>query len=139
MVVRKTLSYVSPDAFGSGEIGRQTAVEDEYFKQNPEPSVRMILSHFVQHVPEYKRAAVEMCVMSQITYEAAAETISAMRGLPTDKKTVWRWAKAGLEDIKRMLINSPWVNAATNGKIPVEFLDPSIPIDLPWEDDDGEL
>ena len=139
MVARKTLSLVSPDAFGSGEIGRQTASEDQYFKQEPEPSVRMILSYFVQHVPEYKRSAVEMCVMSQITYEAAAEVISVMRGTPTDKKTVWRWAKAGLEDIKGMLIRSPWVNAATNGKIPVEFLDPSIPIDLPWEDDDGEL
>ena len=139
MVKRKTISFVSPDAFGSGEIGRQTATHDEYFKQNPEPSVRMILSHFIEYVPEYKRSAVEMCVMSQITYEAAAETISLMRGTKTDKKTVWRWAKAGLEDIKAMLLRSPWVNAATNGKIPVEFLDPEIPIDLPWEDDDGQL
>lgn len=136
-MVRPTTSYVSPDAFGSGEIGRQTAVEDEYFKQNPEPSVRMILSHFVQQVPEYKRSAVEMCVMSQITYEAAAQTISVMRGVQTDKKTVWRWAQSGLEDIKAMLIRSPWVNAATAGKIPVEFLDPEIPINLPWEEDDG--
>ena len=135
--MRPTTSYVSPDAFGSGEIGRQTAVEDEYFKQNPEPSIRMILSHFVQQVPEYKRSAVEMCVMSQITYEAAAETISIMRGVKTDKKTVWRWAQAGLEDIKAMLIRSPWVNAATAGKIPVEFLDPEIPINLPWEENDG--
>jgi hypothetical protein len=137
MVVRRSTSLVSPEAFGSGEIGRQTAVTDEYFKQNPEPSVRMILSHFIQYVPEYKKSAVEMCVMSQMTYEAAAETVSIMRGVHTDKKTVWRWAKAGLEDIKKMLINSPWVNAATNGKIPVELLDPAIPIDLPWEEDDG--
>ena len=135
-MVRPTTSYVSPDAFGSGEIGRQTAVEDEYFKQNPEPSVRMILSHFIEQVPEYKKSAVEMCVMSQITYEAAAETISTLRGVRTDKKTVWRWAQAGLEDIKAMLIRSPWVNAATAGKIPVEFLDPEIPISLPWEEDD---
>jgi hypothetical protein len=136
-VNRRTVAYVSPDAFSSGEIGRQTAIEDEYFKENPEPSVRMILAHFIQYVDEYKRVAVEMCVMSRITYEAAAETISVMRGVPTDKKTVWRWAKAGLEDIKAMLIRSPWVNAATNGKIPVEFLDPEIPIDLPWEENDG--
>lgn len=134
---RKTVSYISPDAFGSGEIGRQTAVQDEYFKKNPEPSVRMILSYFVKHVEEYKRTAVEMCVMSRITYEAAAQTISVLRGVPTDKKTVWRWAQAGLEDIKGMLIRSPWVNAATNGKIPVEFLDPEIPINLPWEEQDG--
>ena len=137
MVIRRTVSTVSPDAFGSGEIGRQTAVDDEYFEQNPEPSVRMILDHFIKYVPEYKKSAVEMCVMSMITYEAAAEQISIARGVNTDKKTVWRWAKAGLEDIKAMLIRSPWVNAATNGKIPVEFLDPSIPIDLPWEEDDG--
>ena len=137
MVVRRTVSLVSPDAFGSGEIGRQTSVTDEYFKQNPEPSVRMILSHFVNNVPEYKKSAVEMCIMSQMTYEAAASIITTQRGVDTDKKTVWRWAKAGLEDIKGMLIRSPWVNAATSGKIPVEFLDPSIPINLPWEEDDG--
>ena len=138
-MIRRTVSYVSPEAFGSGEIGRQTAVEDEYFKKNPEPSVRMILFHFVEHVPEFKKSAVEMCVMSQLTYEEASQKISALRGISTDKKTVWRWAKAGLEDIKVMLIRSPWVNAATNGKIPVEFLDPSISIELPWEDDDGSL
>lgn len=137
MVKRTTVSYVSPDAFGSGEIGRQTANEDEYFKQNPEPTVRMILEHFIKHVPEYKKSAVEMCVMSQITYEAASQVISTKRGVPTDKKTVWRWARAGLEDIKGMLLRSPWVGAATNGKIPVEFLDPMIPINLPWEEDDG--
>ena len=137
MVIRRTVSSVSPDAFGSGEIGRQTAVEDEYFAQNPEPTIRMILSHFIHHVPEYKKSAVEMCVMSMMTYEEASQIISTLRGKPTDKKTVWRWAKAGLEDIKAALIKSPWVNAATNGKIPVEFLDPTIPIDLPWEEDDG--
>lgn len=137
MVTRKTVSFVSPDAFGSGEIGRQTASEDDYFTNNPEPTVRMILSHFIHHVPEYKKSAVEMCVMSMMTYEEASQVISGLRGVPTDKKTVWRWAKAGLEDIKAALIKSPWVNAATAGKIPVEFLDPTIPIDLPWEEDDG--
>lgn len=78
-----------------------------------------------------------MCVMAGLTYEEAARKISAHRGIETDKKTVWRWAKQGVEEIKDWLIASPWVGALTNGKIPVEYLDAAKSIDLPWEEEDG--
>lgn len=78
-----------------------------------------------------------MCVMAGLTYEEAARTISVYRGIQTDKKTVWRWARQGVEEIKDWLVASPWVGALTNGKIPVEYLDKSLSISLPWEEDDG--
>jgi DNA-directed RNA polymerase specialized sigma24 family protein len=137
--MRRTTSYINPEYFDSGEIGRQTADEDKYFASDSEPSVRIVLDNFVKFLPEYRKTAVEMCVMAGLTYEEAADEISLRRGIKTDKKTVWRWARAGLEDLKLWLSNSPWVSAATNGKIPVERLDELIPISLPWEDEDGEL
>jgi len=138
MVIRRTVSSVSPDAFGSGEIGRQTADEDEYFNNNVEDVVRMVLDNFIKQLPPIQRAAVEMCIMSKMTYEDAAKEITLMRGVTTDKKTVWRWTKSALEELKQWLIDSPWVAAVTQGKIPVDLLDTAIPVGLPpWEEEDG--
>lgn len=135
--MRRSTSYVDPQFFDSGKIGRHTADSDEYFAKDHESSERIVLDSFVQLLPEYRKSAVEMCIMAGYTYEEAAEEISVRRGVSTDKKTVWRWARAGLEDLRTWLIDSPWVGAATAGKIPVEILNAAMPIDLPWEDDDG--
>lgn len=134
---RPSNAIIPPDYFDSGEIGKQTASDDDYFSSDYEESVRMVLDNFVQSLPEWKRTSVLMCVMSNITYEQAAKEISAMRGVKTDKKTVWRWAKAGLEDLKEWLSKSFWVSHITNGKIPIEILESSKPINLPWEKKDG--
>jgi len=123
----------------SGDIGRQASTKDEYFAKDIEPSTRIVLSNFVALLPEYRKSAVEMCIMGGISYEEAATEISKLRGVATDKKTVWRWARLGVEDIKQWLLSSPWVGALTNGKIPVEYLDANKPISLPWEDNDGGL
>jgi hypothetical protein len=138
-MVKKTTVYVDPAFFDSGEIGAKTGTYDSHFLNDTEDSVRMVLDSFVSQLEEYKKSAVEMCVMSKMTYEEAAEHISVARGIETDKKTVWRWARAGLEDLRSWLMDSPWVSPLTNGKIPVESLDKMIDILLPWEDDDGEL
>jgi len=95
------------------------------------------MDDFVTLLPEYKKSAVEMCVMANMTYEQAAQKISEHRGINTDKKTVWRWARQGVEEVKTWLMASPWVGALTNGKIPVEYLDKTSSINLPWEEDDG--
>ncbi len=123
---------VPPEFFDSGQIGAQTASYDEEDKEGDDV-VRIIIDDFIQFVPEWKRSAVQMTVMSKLTYEEAAEKISVMRGVPTDKKTVWRWAQEGLQIVKDYLIASPWVGAMTNGKIPVEYLDDSKEIYLPWK------
>lgn len=123
---------VPPEFFDSGQIGAQTASYDEEDNEGDDV-VRIIIDDFIQFVPEWKRSAVQMTVMSKLTYEEAAEKISVMRGVPTDKKTVWRWAQEGLQIVKDYLIASPWVGAMTNGKIPVEYLDDSKEIYLPWK------
>lgn len=125
---------VPSEYFDSGDIGRQTAHSDKHFyKYHLENSTRMVLDTFVNLLPEWKRSAVQMCVMSRMTYEEAAKEISKLRGKPTDKKTVWRWARSGLEDLKKWLIKSPWVGDMTNKKIPVESIQKKKPINLPWE------
>jgi len=129
---------IPPEYFESGEIGRQTAVGDDYFSsKESESSTRMVLDTFVNLLPEWKRSAVQMCIMSNMTYEQAAEEISVLRGKTTDKKTVWRWAKAGVDDLKLWLIKSPWVAHVTNRKIPVESLDRKTKTSLPWEQNNG--
>lgn len=128
------MSFVPPEYFDSGEIGRQTASEDKEVRGNDDVT-RVIIDDFLQFVPEWKRSAVQMTVMSKWTYEQAAEKISELRGVPTDKKTVWRWAQQGLEIVKKYLISSPWVGAITDGKIPVEYLDERQEVYLPWSDD----
>jgi DNA-directed RNA polymerase specialized sigma24 family protein len=137
-MVRRTTVFVDPALFESGAVGQATGETDSYFSSSPEDVVRMVMDNFIKQLPPLKRAAVEMCVMSQMTYEEAAEHLSLMRGVKTDKKTVWRWAQAGLEDIKRWLIDSPWVAAITEGRIPVDMLDASISVGLPpWEESNG--
>jgi DNA-directed RNA polymerase specialized sigma24 family protein len=130
-------AVIPPDYFDSGEIGRQTASGDSYFSSDYEESTRMVLDNFVKHLPEWKRSAVQMCVMSNMTYEEAAKEISALRGKRTDKKTVWRWAKSGVQDLKTWLSKSFWVSHITQGKIPVAALEETKPINLPWEKADG--
>lgn len=137
MIRRPPDAIIPPDYFDSGDIGRQTSSDDDYFGKDIEDSTRMVLDNFVQHLPEWKRSAVQMCIMSRMTYEQAAQEISVLRGKKTDKKTVWRWAQEGVEELKTWLTKSFWVSHITNGKIPVESLEESRPINLPWEQEDG--
>ena len=134
-MVKKTTVFVDPTFFDSGDLGLLTGDTDEHFTNDIESSIRIVLDAFVSNLPEYHKSAVEMCVMSNITYEAAAETISILRGVQTDKKTVWRWARAGVEQVKEWLMQSPWVGPVTDGKIPVEYLDRIKEVSLPWEED----
>lgn len=132
--MRRGLSFVPPEYFDSGNIGRQTASDEPEARENDDV-VRVIIDDFLQFVPEWKRSAVQMTIMSKWTYEEAARKISELRGVPTDKKTVWRWAQQGLEIVKKYLMASPWVGAITDNKIPVEYLDEQKEIYLPWRED----
>jgi hypothetical protein len=125
---------VPPEFFDSGQIGAQSASYDEPDKEGDDV-VRIIIDDFLQFVPEWKRSSVQMTLMSKMTYEEAAQKITELRGVRTDKKTVWRWAQEGVEIIKEYLMASPWVGAMTKGKIPVEYLDESKEIYLPWRED----
>ena len=113
---RPTTAIVSPDVFGSGAIGEQTATVDEYFTDLDESTLRIVVDHFVSKLPEPQKSAVEMCIMHKITYEEAAEKISIDRGIRTDKKTVWRWAQQGVETLGKMFDAAKWTAAIS--KVP---------------------
>ena len=136
-MVKQSLASLDPSLFESGLIGFKTADYDEHFSNNIEATIRMVLDVFVSLLPDNQRNAVQMCIMANLTYEEAAERISLQRGKRTDKKTVWRWAKAGAEQLRLWLSESPWVAPLTDNKIPVDRLRNSLPLDLPWEESDG--
>lgn len=131
-MVKPSTSFVSPEYFESGNIARQTAVTDTYFLSEIEPAVRTVVDEFLQNVPEWRRSAVQMCIMANLTYAEAAERISVMRGKRTHKKTVWRWAQQGLNELRELFEVAPWVGTMTDGKIPVNQEEPTGPVHLPW-------
>jgi DNA-directed RNA polymerase specialized sigma24 family protein len=133
-MVRPSTSFVDPEYFASGNIAKQTATEDTYFLKEIEPAVRTVVDEFLQLVPEWKRSAVQMCIMANMTYADAAEKISLMRGKRTHKKTVWRWAQQGLVELREFFEVAPWVSTMTDGKIPVEQQEKQEPVVLPWRD-----
>ena len=114
---RPRVAVIPPEYFDSGEIGNQTAGADRYFTSTSEPTLRIMFDHFLSKLPEPQKSAVEMCIMSGITYEQAAEYISVDRGANTDRKTVWRWAQQGVEMLGKMLNAAGWT-AAISPKVP---------------------
>lgn len=114
---RPRQAIVSPDYLASGELGGQTADYDEYFSSGGEPTLRILFDHFMSKLPEPQKSAVEMCVMSRLTYEEASQYFTLERGINTDKKTVWRWAQQGVEMLGKMLKAAGWA-AAISPKVP---------------------
>jgi DNA-directed RNA polymerase specialized sigma24 family protein len=108
---RPRRTTLSPEAFDSGDIGGQTATYDRYFYEEKDPTLRIVISHFVNRLPEPQKSAVEMCIMAGMTYEEAATHISVQRGIVTHKKTVWRWAKQGVTMLGNMFKSAGWATA----------------------------
>lgn len=99
---------IDPSFLEDGAIGAQTATTDKYFSNNVEPTLRIVMGHFVEQLPEPQRSAVEMCVMKNMSYREAAEWFSIERNYETHKKTVWRWAQSGLKMLRAMLKEASW-------------------------------
>ena len=108
---RPRRTTLDPAALESGDIGWQTAVEDNYFDSGVEPTLRIVVHHFLERLDEPQKTAVEMCIMKRMTYKEAAEWFTAERGRPTDPKTVWRWAQQGVERLAIMFENAKWATA----------------------------
>ena len=112
---RPRQTTLDPGFLESGSIGAATATHDEYFTERPEPTLRIVMDNFLQHVPEPHKSAVEMCVMKRVTYKDAAEWFTVERGINTDPKTVWRWAQKGVETMRTMLADTAWAGAMLPG------------------------
>jgi DNA-directed RNA polymerase specialized sigma24 family protein len=108
---RPARTTLDPAALESGDIGRQTAVTDQYFDGDVEKTLRIVVTHFMDQLREPQRAAVEMCIMKRMTYKEAAHWFTEERGIRTDPKTVWRWAQQGIAILTEMFENARWVHA----------------------------
>lgn len=108
---RPRQTWLDPTHLESGTIGMSQATYDEYFTERPEPTLRIVLDQFAKHVPEPQKTAMEMCVMKRMTYKEAAEYFTRQRGKKTDPKTVWRWARQGVEIMRAMLARTQWAGA----------------------------
>ena len=108
---RPARTTLDPVVLESGEIGRQTATVDTYFTNEVEPTLGIVVHQFLEQLEEPQRSAVEMCIMKRMTYKEAAEWFTIERGRKTDPKTVWRWARQGVERLGRMFRNAKWTTA----------------------------
>lgn len=108
---RPRTAVIPPEYLETGAIGEQTASTDEYFRSIDEATLRIIIDNFMDKIPEPQRSAVQMCIMSRMTYEQAAEILTLERGIQTDRKTVWRWAQQGKDMMGRMLEAARWTSA----------------------------
>jgi DNA-directed RNA polymerase specialized sigma24 family protein len=116
--VRPYSTPISPELFESGAIGLSTSLTDTYFDDTPiEDVLKIVVSTMVDRLPEWERSSVEMTVMYKMTYEEAAKEISLRRGVKTDKKTVWKWSRRGMEKLKEWM-EQPWVHNITGGRVP---------------------
>lgn len=108
---RPRQTTLDPEYLESGSIGLSTSTYDRYFSAQTEDTIRIVIDNFIRYVPEPQRTAMEMCVMKRMTYKEAAEYFTVQRGKNTDPKTVWRWARQGVETMKRMLSKAAWAGA----------------------------
>lgn len=129
---------VSPDVFDSGLIGFRASNGADMAPEVDEDIVRIVMDTFVQKLPEWQKSAVEMTLFAGMTFQEASEYLTKLRGRPTDKKTVWRWAKQGAEQLQEWLLKSPWTGAITNSKIPVDYSLGKREVAMPDWMDDGE-
>jgi DNA-directed RNA polymerase specialized sigma24 family protein len=116
-VRRPRRTTLDPAALESGEIGRQTSAEDAYFNGGVEPTLRIVVHHFLERMQDPQKSAVEMCIMKNMTYKEAAGWFTLERGRRTDPKTVWRWAQQGVAQLATMFENAKWAHG----------IDPRIP------------
>ena len=102
-------AHIDPEYFESGSIGSQTSVEDRYFRTGAEPTLRIVVDNFMKKLDYNERVAVEMCIMQRHSYGEAARWFTQDRGIKTDPKTVWRWARKGLGKLSGMFERAGWV------------------------------
>lgn len=114
---RPRQTTLDPALLDGGLIGSQTASIDKYFESGEADDVlTIVVQNFVDKLNEPRKTAVKMCIMQGISYAEAAETISVLRGIQTDPKTVWRWAQQGVQSVGRMLQAAKWTSEVT--KVP---------------------
>lgn len=105
-------SPVEPRAFTEGNVARRAAapsVEDLFAGEEREV-VGALLAKMVELLPDERhRVAVQLTQMQGLTYSDAAELMVPVHGRRPHPKTVWTWARDGLEQLAGWVDTTPWL------------------------------
>ena len=124
---RPKRTTIDPAALADGEIARQTGSRDRYFGL-PDDVLTLIVQAMVDRLPEPDRSCVRMTVMSRLSYAEAGRLLGVDLGRAgaVDPRTVWRWARRGVDLLRVSLAESPWAADMLVDRVP-----PGVPS---WED-----
>ena len=105
-MARKDLPY-DPGRADSGQLAGDLSYHDEYFAKEGtgEDSAALVLDALLVDLPERQKAAVEMCVLGQISYAEAG------RMMGCSDQTMRRETLRALESLRVRLAGSPWLAA----------------------------
>lgn len=102
----KSMPY-DPSRSDSGVLAGDLSYEDEYFKTetDADDSAALVLDTLLQDLPERQRAAIEMCVLGQISYAEAG------RMMGCSDQTMRRETLRALAQLRTRLGDVPWLGA----------------------------
>ena len=105
-MARKNLPY-DPSRADSGQLAGDLSYQDEYFaiEGTGEDSAALVLEGLLVDLPDRQRAAIEMCVLGQISYAEAG------RMMGCSDQTMRRETLRALEFLRTKLDGSPWLAA----------------------------
>lgn len=96
-----------PSRSDSGTLAGDLSYEDTYFKTetDADDSAALVLDTLLQDLPERQRAAIEMCVLGQISYAEAG------RMMGCSDQTMRRETLRALDHLRTRLGDVPWLRA----------------------------
>ena len=105
-MVRKNLPY-DPSRADSGQLAGDLSYEDKYFEnsKDSEDSAALVLEGLLVELPDRQRAAIEMCVLGQISYAEAGRIMGC------SDQTMRRETLRALGFLHGKLGTSPWLAA----------------------------
>lgn len=94
-----------PSRADSGELAGDLSYEDDYFleERSNEDSAALVLDSLLAELPERQRAAIEMCVLGQISYAAAGRLMGC------SDQTMRRETLRALAFFRARLESTPWL------------------------------
>lgn len=100
------MSY-DPSRADSGVLANDLSYKDNYFTNDEinEDSAALVLDTLLAELPDRQRAAIEMCVLGQITYAEAS------RMMGCSDQTMRRETMRALVKLKDRLEDTPWLAA----------------------------
>lgn len=113
----KDLPY-DPSRADSGVLSPALSYEDVYFENQPEEdSAALVLDNLLAALPERQRAAIDMCVIGQISYAQAG------RMMGCSDQTMRRETIRAIKALRSQIENVPWLAAILDRSyLPVDGL-----------------